>query len=154
LEDAAMARRWNISLWAGFLIIVAGFAAHPTLFVRFPITRDYPWASLLMFAAGLTLLARGLTRAYREPLVYRGKIFGPILMTLGVAIAAMFCFVFFHLVRQLPASAGAPRVGQSAPDFTLPDQEGRPVTLSKLLEPGGGSDRLNGVLLIFYRGFW
>ena len=28
------------------------------------------------------------------------------------------------------------KVGDRAPDFTLPDTEGRPVTLSKLLERG------------------
>lgn len=150
-----MTRRWNISLWVGFVIIVAAFVAHPTLFVRFPITRDFPWASLLMFGTGLALLALGLRRAYKEPRIYRGRIAGPILMTLGAAIAGLFCFVFFHLARQLPASTGAPRVGQRAPDFTLPDQDGHPVTLSKLLEPGaGGADHLNGVVLIFYRGFW
>jgi peroxiredoxin len=58
-------------------------------------------------------------------------------------------------MRQLLPSEGAPRVGQKAPDFTLPDQDGTPVTLSKLLGPGaGGRDRVNGVALIFYRGFW
>src|SRR5207245_11784324 len=106
---------WNISLWAGFAVSVAAFVAHPALFVRFPVTRDFPWASLLMFAAGLGLLARGLRRAYREPQIYRGKIFGPVLMTLGVALAGLFCFVFFDLARQIPASTGAPRVGQPAP---------------------------------------
>ncbi len=34
-------------------------------------------------------------------------------------------------------------VGDKAPDFTLPDTEGRPVTLSKLLERGP-------VILAFY----
>lgn len=34
-------------------------------------------------------------------------------------------------------------VGDMAPDFTLPDTEGRPVTLSKLLERGP-------VILAFY----
>jgi peroxiredoxin Q/BCP len=35
------------------------------------------------------------------------------------------------------------KVGDRAPDFTLPDTEGRPVTLSKLLEQGP-------VILAFY----
>lgn len=39
------------------------------------------------------------------------------------------------------------RTGQSAPDFTLPDVEGRPVGLSALLRGGP-------VVLTFYRGGW
>ena len=35
------------------------------------------------------------------------------------------------------------KVGDRAPDFTLPDTEGRPVTLSKLLQDGP-------VILAFY----
>ena len=36
-------------------------------------------------------------------------------------------------------------VGQTAPDFTLADQNGRSVTLSKLNNP---------VVLVFFRGYW
>ena len=39
--------------------------------------------------------------------------------------------------------AGALKVGDRAPDFTLPDTEGRTVTLSKELEKGP-------VILIFF----
>ena len=39
--------------------------------------------------------------------------------------------------------SAALKVGDRAPDFTLPDTEGRPVTLSKLLEGGP-------VILAFY----
>jgi peroxiredoxin len=48
----------------------------------------------------------------------------------------------------VPASAGAPHVGQKAPDFFLMDQNGQPVGLGDLLSNS------KGALLIFYRGFW
>lgn len=38
-------------------------------------------------------------------------------------------------------------VGELAPDFTLPDQDGRPHTLSS--ERGQ-----RAVVLVFYRGYW
>lgn len=39
------------------------------------------------------------------------------------------------LLAMLLGSA-ALKVGEKAPDFTLPDTDGKPVTLSKLLERG------------------
>jgi peroxiredoxin len=53
----------------------------------------------------------------------------------------------------LPASTGAPAVGEKAPDFTLPDEEGSTVTLSRLYKPDG-SVKGSWVLLVFYRGYW
>jgi len=44
-------------------------------------------------------------------------------------------------------AARAPKVGDRAPGFTLPDQLGRPVSLAGELEHGP-------VVLIFYRGEW
>ncbi len=150
-----MKRRWNLPVWLGFLIVLAAAFTYVPVFARFPATRDFPWANLLMFGAGLALIARGLRRAFREPQLYRGKVSGSILMGLGVGLLAFFCFGLFYLVRQLPASKGAPGVGQRARDFALPDKDGNPVTLSKLLDAGAsGADRLNGVLLVFYRGYW
>jgi peroxiredoxin Q/BCP len=40
------------------------------------------------------------------------------------------------LVLAMLFSNAALKVGDKAPEFTLPDTEGRPVTLSKLLESG------------------
>ena len=40
--------------------------------------------------------------------------------------------------------------GDMAPDFTLADTSHRNVALSQLLAAPG----TNGVLLIFYRGYW
>jgi hypothetical protein len=150
-----MRRRLNRDPWLGFFLIVAAFLSYIPVFVRFPSTRDSPWPILLMFAAGLVLIARGLTRAVRRPDLYRGRVAGPILAILGLAISTFFVVGMFHFARQIPPSSAAPRAGRKAPDFTLPDQDGHPVTLSRLLDSGqGGAGRLDGVVLIFYRGDW
>jgi peroxiredoxin len=50
--------------------------------------------------------------------------------------------------KDLPVAQNAPAIGSEAPDFTLPDAQGRKVALSNLLAQS------NGVVLIFYRGHW
>ena len=60
---------------------------------------------------------------------------------------------------QLPASKGAPKPGDKAPNFTLPDSTGKPFTLAHLFAGGKETDAgaVEGpawVLLIFYRGYW
>ena len=153
-----MKRHWNLLLYAGFLLALAAFLSYFAFFARFPITRDFPWVSLLLFAVALGMLGTGLSRAFRRPEVYRGKITGPILTTLSVALMGFFLFSNFWFSRQVPASKGAPQVGQRAPDFTLPDIRRNPVTLSKLwgdAEAGQAADkRGRWVLLVFYRGYW
>ena len=141
-----MKRNWNWSLWIGFGFVLVGFLTYP-FFTQFPITRDFPWANLLLFCVGGILLGLGLARAFGKPHLYRGKIFGPIFATVALLAFVFFAYGAFYLVRQLPGSAAAPRVGQKAPDFTLSDQNGRPIALADLI-----SDK--GALLIFYRGHW
>ena len=59
-----------------------------------------------------------------------------------------------EIVAQLPESKNAPAVGQKAPDFTLPDVDGKRVKLSDVLAGKPAGKKPNGVLLIFYRGYW
>ena len=78
-------------------------------------------------------------------------------LALSVAAIGFFSYGLFYVVRQLPPASAAPRAGQKAPDFTLPDQNGKAVTLAALLgsEPNGAAGaKANGALLIFYRGHW
>ena len=149
-DKIGMKRQWNWPIWVGFLLVLAGFFSY-TFFARFPVTRDFPWANLVLFCAGGILLVVGLFRAFGNPRAYRGKVFGSILTLLSVLMIGLFSYVIFYELRQVPASAGAPRVGQKAPDFILLDQNGKPVGLGDLLSGPSGRRAL---ALIFYRGFW
>ena len=149
-------RRWNLSIWFGFILVVAGFVTYP-FFIQFPATRDVPWVTFLLFCTGLVLLLIGLTRAFGKPKVYRGKIFGSILVALSLLATGLFAYGFFFALRDLPASSSAPDVGQKAPEFTLTDQEDRQVSLAELLSSPAfdkSTTHPNAVVLIFYRGFW
>ena len=139
-------RRWNLALWLGFLFVIAGLMTYP-IFAQYPITRDFPWANLLLFGVGGILLVVGLARAFGRPQVYRGKILGSIFTALALFAFAFFAYEIFYVLRQVPLSAQAPRVGEKAPEFTLPDQTGNQIALTNLLSP-------NGAVLIFYRGHW
>jgi len=149
-------RRWNWHLWAGFLLCLVTFASYFFVFVRFPVTRDVPWVSFLFFGAGLAFVFVGLKRTFGQPQQYRGKIAGPILGTLCLLVVGFFCFIIFYQTRHLPASTGAPRVGQKAPDFVLPDANNQPVSLSTLLSSPMSHTQTppKGVVLVFYRGYW
>jgi hypothetical protein len=121
----------------------------PTDFsLGFPITRDFPWANLLLFGIGGALMILGLFRAFGRPQLYRGKIFASIFTAIALFLFAFFSYEIFYVLRQVPLSAQAPRVGEKAPEFTLPDQTEKPVALGDLLSSS------KAVALIFYRGFW
>jgi len=139
-------RKWNWPLWVGFIVAVGGLFSYE-LFAEFPMTRDFPWANLLLFGIGAALLLVGLFRAFGRPQVYRGKVFGSIFATISLFLFAFFAYEIFYVLRQVPISAQAPRVGAKAPEFSLPDQNGKSVVLGDLLSP-------NGAVLIFYRGHW
>ena len=63
-----------------------------------------------------------------------------------VLVVALAAFVVWALYFTIPKPAIASNVGAPALDFTVPDQDGHPFTLSSL--------RGAPVVLIFYRGYW
>ena len=139
-----MNHRFNWQLWSGFALSVTAFASYFLVFIRFPITRDMPWVSLILFAIAIVLLVIGLQRATGR------RIVAWIVTVLGIGICAFFCFAMFIGARMLPASANAPAVGSRAPEFVLLDTNRKPVALAQLLAGPG----TKGVILIFYRGYW
>ena len=147
-------RRFNWPLWLGFLLSVVTFFSYFALFVWYPVTRDFPWANLLLFLVAAVLLFLGLRRAFASDR-RRSKILGAIVTTLGVVVIAFFLFAFFVGGRALPASKGAPQVGQKVPGFKLTDSNGQAVSLNDLLwDPLNNGTPPKGVLLVFYRGYW
>jgi len=148
LQSHLVKRSWNTPIWAGFAVALVAVFSYIPFFVRFPITRDFPWANLLLFLIGGGLLAAGLHRAFRQPERYRGKVTGVVFSVLAVLLCGLFCWGNFVFSRRVPSSSGAPHVGQQAPDFTLADASGKPVALSELRKTN------RAVLLIFYRGYW
>jgi hypothetical protein len=86
-----MKRQWNWTIWVGSVVAVAGLFSYG-FFVRFPITRDFPWANLLLFGIGGALLIVGLFRAFGRPQLYRGKIFGSILTAIALFLFGLFSY--------------------------------------------------------------
>ena len=146
-------RRFNWPLWLGFVLSLAGVFSYLAVFVWYPVTRDFPWANLLIFAVAAVLLFMGVRRAFASDR-RRSKVVAAIVTTLGVVVIALFLLGFFVGGRALPASKGAPQVGQKAPDFTLNDTGGKAVSLNELLSTPINGTPPKGVLLVFYRGYW
>ena len=148
LQFARMRRSWNSLIWLGFAIALLAALTYIPIFARYAITRDVPWVNLLMFFAGGWLLVAGLKRAYSTSDRYGGKVSGAISAALALVIFGLFCWGNFVFARRVPASISAPQPADVAPEFTLYDSDGRPVSLSDLRRNS------RGVLLIFYRGYW
>jgi len=147
-------KRINWQIWAGFVLSLVAGLSYPFVFVRWPVTREFPWANLVLFAIALVLLFFGLRRAFKPEKRIVSKIFSSLAAAFGLLNLAALLFLIFVMGSWLPASLAAPQVGQKAPDFTLTDSNNKPVTLAQLLIEPINNKQPKGVLLIFYRGYW
>ena len=147
-------KRINWQIWTGFLLSLIAAFSYPFVFVRWPLTREFPWANLVLFAVALVFLFFGVRRAFKPDKTIVSKIFSALASALGVFLLAALLFMFFVMGSWLPRSAGAPRVGQKAPDFTLTGTNDKSITLAQLLSEPVNNEPAKGVLLIFYRGYW
>ena len=152
----------NWPIWAGAVLSVVALFSYPFVFVRWPITRDIPWANLLLCAASGALVVAGVRRAWAAPRYRWLKTgYSAVLAAFSAFVVGSFVYGVMIVPRRLPASHGAPAIGQRAPDFSLADVNNAPVSLIALLSsplppaaPGGVARAPKGVLLIFYRGYW
>lgn len=148
-------QRGNSALWYGLVITLLGVAAEFLYFLRLApgINRLLPWVNLLVPAIGLICLFIGLARAFRQPKIYGGKIWGSLVTALALVLFAG-NLALFRDTRAVPKPAGAPQVGQPLAEFTLRDSNGQATSLAQLFAatPDGGLPK--AVLLVFYRGYW
>jgi len=126
-------KRLSWQIWAGFVLSLVAGLSYPFLFVRWAITREFPWANLVLFAIALVLLFLGLRRAFKPDKRIVSKVFSSLAAAFGVLFLAGLLFMIFVMGSWLPRSVAAPQVGQKAPDFTLTDSNNKPVTLAQLL---------------------
>ena len=171
-------RQRNWAPWLGLLLALAAMLSNAGFFLSVPgsgpsVAEPGPGDCRAALRrdrrdAGLPAVAGLLWR--------QGRIASSIL---GVVVLLIFALAVFGHVhsRDLPASAGAPQVGQKAPDFTLADTSGTKVSLGQLLGKADSANRAitpprkswgtglanqfrpprqraQAVLLVFYRGYW
>jgi hypothetical protein len=146
----------NSSLWVALVLALAANLCNVAFFLNPPMQGVLPWLSLVLGIAALVFVALGAKKLFAWPRSTGARIGGTVVLVLSLVLAGGSLFVSYH-ARALPASAGAPHVGQKAPDFTLADTNGQPVSLGQLFAPPPGdpsSAAPKAVLLIFYRGYW
>jgi hypothetical protein len=119
------------------LVAVGAVVAYVAL-LRVPIVRNHPEGYVVAFALATALAGLALRRSRRW--------YAWLALGLSVLLLAAGTWTNF-VVARIAASPTALRVGEPAPDFTLPDASGRLVSLADYRGR-------KPVILIFYRGYW
>jgi len=130
------------SVWLAVVSVALAIGAVGAyaLLIRVPLVRNHPGAyvAVCALAVAVAVVALRQARGRRWPAWIA-------LVLTALLLAGTAGFNFF--IARIPATAAALRVGERAPDFTLPDAGGRAVSLADF------RDR-KPVVLVFYRGYW
>jgi hypothetical protein len=122
---------------AGMFLAIAGGVSY-FLLIDVPWIRSRAIPNIAAVVLGLGLCAYALIQRRSKSVIAA---------TVPAALVGIgFLLSFFALMR-LPKPTLTMETAQVAPDFTLPNHRGEPVTLSSWRGRGP-------VLLVFYRGFW
>lgn len=133
------------AFWLAPLITFAGFVSYYLVFVNIPALRDFPWVNLPLVALGAALAIAGLLSGWKS-----GGRLKRSFLALGtlfsIAVAGLLFAYVFVISYQMPAESETTVALEIAPDFTLDDANGMPVSLADF--------RGKKVVLSFFRGFW
>ena len=138
------ARGRNHALWIGPVITFVGMVSYFTVFVRWPLLRDFPWVNLPLVLAGLTVSVVAFRRRRRASRLSRVLAWSG--LGFSTLVSALFVFYIFVFSWMLPAPTTVTEQLEQAPEFELSDQHGRAVRLTDM--------RGKNVILVFFRGFW
>jgi hypothetical protein len=122
------------------VLVAIGAAAAYVLLLRVAVVRNHPEGYVIAFALATGLSALAVARAQTPR--------WPAWLALGFTSLVLIAGAWFNFVfTRVPDIPTALRVGEPAPDFSLPDASGRPVTLADYRGQ-------KPVVLVFYRGYW
>jgi hypothetical protein len=122
------------------VLVALGAVATYVLLLGVAVVRNHPEGYVIAFAlaTGLAVLAVARARSRRWPAW----------LALGFTSLVLVGGAWFNFVgARVPDTPTTFKVGDQAPDFTLPDAAGRPVTLADYRGQ-------KPVVLVFYRGYW
>ena len=136
----------NHLLWMGPLLVFAGAVSYFEVFSYIAVLRDFPWLNFPLVLAGIVVSVVGLWRAFSDDPTVLSRVLAVCGLLASLAIGGLFSLYVLALSNRLPSIDGVTAELATAPDFTLDDQHGRPVTLSDF--------RGRNVVLVFYRGHW
>jgi len=122
------------------VLVALGAAAAYVLLLGVAIVRNHPEGYVIAFvlATGLAVVAVARAGARRWPAW----------LALGFTSLLLIAGAWFNFVgARVPDAPVTFKVGEPAPDFTLPDATGRPVALADYRGK-------KPVVLVFYRGYW
>jgi len=101
MPDVTSIRR-NSALWLGLLLFLLAIASNAFYFAHLS-THITPWLNLTLPVLALLVLLVGVVRAFRQPQIYRGKIWGTTLTVLSLLICVG-SVLFFMVARSVPRS--------------------------------------------------
>lgn len=127
----------NKFAWIGLLLSAVGGISY-FLMLDVPWIRSAAIPNTVLTVAGLVLTVAALVKRRSRVTIIAGLV--SIFFSIGFLSS-------FYVMMKLPAAQATVAVGNDAPDFELPNQDGEPVRLSSF--EGNGP-----VLLVFYRGHW
>ena len=120
------------------VLLCAGAIAGYYAFLRVPAIRNRPALYLVAFAIAAVIAGAATWQAARWPNI----------AALGLSVVLLILGGYFNFVlARVPSGPVALRVGEPAPDFTLPDAAGAAVSLASFRGR-------TPVVLVFYRGYW